>query len=282
VFGEARLGNVRDIDQVTRVVENITDSVARRPMAMIGLGRLKSADDYAFMHSFAVSALMVALSQTLGFDEKQIRNAGLAGLSHDVGKAQIPLETLNKPGPLDAKEWETMRSHLEGGHRILHDPPGVTATTLDAVLKHHEKVGGSGYSHDLYEDQIAELAKMCAVGDVYDPITSNRPHKSRWQPTVAIRNMTQWTDGHFEGSIFKAFVKTVGIYPVGSLVRFEPNRLAAAVEHDPKGTLSTHRKGLLLIALQHIHPRKLINLAKKDSGDCIIGFEGRKRMTSRA
>ena len=273
MFDEARLGGIRDLEQAGAVVENITESVTRHPVAMIGLARLKSADDYTFMHSVAVSALMVALARTLGFGEAQVRDAAMAGLLHDVGKAQIPLAILNKPGALDEKEWESMRSHPERGHRILQETRGASAESLDAVLHHHEKMDGTGYPHRLPGESIGQLARMAAVCDVYDAITSNRPYKSGWQPTVAIRKMTEWAGWHFDSAIFKAFVKTVGIYPVGSLVRLESRRLAVVMDHRPDNLLKpTVKVFFSLRANAYIAPI-VLDLASRHCKDRIVGVE---------
>ena len=272
MFDEARLGGLRATDQVKAVVDNIADSVARNPMAMIGLSRLKSADDYTFMHSMAVSAMMVALARTLGWEETRVRDAGMAGLLHDVGKAQIPVSILNKPGTLDDVEWKTMRSHSERGLAILSETRGVTPAALDAVMHHHEKIDGTGHPSRLTGDRISDLAKMAAVCDVYDAVTSERPYKCGWQPTAAIRKMTEWT-GHFDGAIFKAFVKTVGIYPVGALVRLKSQRLAVVVDHDPAQLLQpTVKVFFSLRSMVHIEP-VLVKLDKAREGDQILGFE---------
>jgi putative nucleotidyltransferase with HDIG domain len=273
MFGEARLGGVRDVGEAMAAVDNIAGSVARHPMAMIGLARLKSADDYTFMHSVAVSALMVALARTLGLAEDEVRVAGMAGLLHDVGKAQIPLDVLNKPGSLDDTEWSLMRSHPERGHRILQDSRGASGAVLDAVLHHHEKIDGTGYPHALPAGQIATLARMTAVCDVYDAVTSNRPYKAGWQPTVAIRKMKEWAGGHLDESLFKAFVKTMGIYPVGSLVRLQSNRLAVVIDHDPAQLLQpTVRAFFSLRSNMHIPPVD-IALGSKSAADRIVGIE---------
>ncbi len=271
MFSAARLGGIRDTDGAERMVDNIADSVARHPTAMIGLSRLKRADDYTFLHSVAVSALMVALARTLEFDEAQVRNAGMAGLMHDVGKAQVPLAILNKPGSLDDTEWTTMRQHPERGHAILSGAQGITPEALDAVLHHHEKIDGSGYPHKLAGDDISLLARMTAVCDVYDAVTSNRPYKDGWQPTAAIRKMTEWK-GHFDPRLFSAFVKTVGIYPVGSVVRLQSQRLAVVVDHDPSRLLQpTVKVFFSLRSKVHIVP-VLLHLDKA-TADRIVGFE---------
>jgi len=273
VFAEARIGRVRDTGQAAAVVDNIAESVARHPTAMIGLARLKNADDYSFMHSMSVAALMVALSRTLGFNEEQVRIAGMAGLLHDVGKAQIPLSILNKPGNLDDDEWKAMQSHPERGHSMLVETVGVTPQVLDAVLHHHEKVDGSGYPHRLRAEKISQLAKMSSVCDVYDAVTSDRPYKDGWQPTVALRKMTEWADGHFDDTIFKAFVKTVGIYPVGSLVRLQSQRLAVVVDQDPTHLLQPTVKAFFSLRSKMHIPPTLVHLGKASNNDRIVSHE---------
>ena len=271
VFGEARLGHVSSIEAARDVVENIADSVGRQPSALIGLARLKNADDYTFMHSMAASALMVALARALGRDDAAVREAGLAGLLHDVGKAQVPSAVLNKPDTLTEAEWQLMRSHPERGHAMLQQTPGVSADAQDAVLHHHEKIDGSGYPHKLAGTGISELARMTAICDVYDAVTSDRPYKPGWEPTVAVRKMAEW-NGHFDDKIFKCFIRTVGIYPLGSLVRLKSQRLAVVVDHDPTHLLQPIVKVFFsLKSKMHIEPA-LVNLDKSQS-DRIIGCE---------
>jgi len=210
----------------------------RNPGAIISLARLKERDDYTYMHSVAVCALMVSLSRQLGLDDAQTREAGLGGLVHDLGKSAIPLAILNKPGKLTDNEFAAVRNHPEAGHRLLIEGRGAGEIPLDICLHHHEKVDGTGYPHRLAGDDITHFAKMGAVCDVYDAITSDRPYKAGWDSAVAIRKMNEWSSGHFATEIFQAFVKTVGIYPIGSLVRLESGLLAVVVDVT-EGTLLT-------------------------------------------
>ncbi len=229
LFGEARMGNSVDAEQCLPLVEEIANSVSRNPSALISLARLKTKDDYTYMHSVAVCALMVSLGRQLGMNEDEMREAGMAGLLHDIGKMAMPLEILNKAGQLTDAEFQVIRSHPVRGYQILKDSGGVTPAALDVCLHHHEKVDGTGYPKRLKGDQISLLARMGAVCDVYDAITSTRPYKSAWDPAGSIQRMAQWT-GHFDPVVFKAFVMCVGIYPVGSLVRLESGRLAVVVD----------------------------------------------------
>ena len=228
------MGKAVDIGGAQKMVEEITDSVTRNPGALISLARLKTVDDYTYMHSVAVCAMMVALSKQLGQDVEHIRAAGMAGLMHDLGKAMMPMEVLNKPGKLTDAEFSIIKTHPVEGHRLLLASQSVGDVVLDVCLHHHEKTDGSGYPNGLKDSEISVFAKMGAVCDVYDAITSNRPYKVGWDPAESLRKMAEWSNGHFDGKIFQAFVKSLGIYPIGSLVRLTSGRLGVVIDQTGK------------------------------------------------
>lgn len=231
MFGEARMGQAIDVDNAALVVDEISESVARHPTALLSLARLKQADEYTYMHSVAVGALMVSLARQLKMDEQSVREAGLAGLLHDVGKISINEEVLNKPSSLTDEEFAQIRLHPQYGARILQRSHSMISTAVyNACLQHHEKIDGSGYPYRLKKEQISMLARMTTVCDVYDAVTSDRPYKKGWGPAEAIQRMAQW-QGHFDRYIFQAFVRTVGIYPIGSLVSLSSGRLAVVTDH---------------------------------------------------
>lgn len=234
MFQEARMGKAVDVGGAQKMVDEITDSVSRNPGALISLARLKTVDDYTYMHSVAVCAMMVALSKQLGQDADQTRLAGLAGLMHDLGKAMMPMEVLNKPGKLTDAEFSIIKTHPTEGYKLLLTGQNVDSVVLDVCLHHHEKTDGSGYPKGLKDAEISVFAKMGAVCDVYDAITSNRPYKVGWDPAESLRKMAEWSNGHFDGKIFQAFVKSLGIYPIGSLVRLTSGRLGVVVDQTGK------------------------------------------------
>jgi HD-GYP domain-containing protein (c-di-GMP phosphodiesterase class II) len=267
MFSDARMGKAVDTVHCLPLVNDITQSVSRNPGAIVSLARLKTSDDYTYMHSVAVCALMVALARQLNLNDDDTREAGLAGLVHDLGKAQMPLEVLNKPGALTPAEYAIMKGHPEAGHRMLVEGNGVGPIPLDVCLHHHEKINGKGYPHGLQGDAISLYAKMGAVCDVYDAITSNRPYKSGWDPAESIQKMAQWAkDGQFDERIFQAFVKSIGIYPTGSLVKLKSGRLGVVVEQGSQSLLSP-----IVRAFFSTKSNEPITPVLLDMGDATVG-----------
>jgi HD-GYP domain-containing protein (c-di-GMP phosphodiesterase class II) len=273
LYAEARMGRAIDVQACEPMVEQIVEAVSENSGALLNVLRIKHRDEYTYMHSVAVCALMVALSRTLGFNERQAHEAGLAGLLHDIGKAVVPLDILVKPARLTDEEFRKMRGHAAAGHALLRGARVENPMALDVCLNHHEKIDGSGYPRQLSGDEISLFAKMGSVCDVYDAVTSNRPYKAGWDPAEAVREMAQWK-GHFDPKVFQAFVKTVGIYPVGSLVRLQSQRLAMVV--------ALHRDDLLKPVVQPLYVittgRRVENAAWLDlrepgCGDSVVGVE---------
>lgn len=236
MFTDLRMGKVIQVQSVLPIVEEISASVSRNIHAFVSLARLKTIDDCTYMHSIAVCALMAALAKELGLSEAEIKQAALAGLMHDVGKASIPLEILNKPGALTEAEFEVVRQHPRLGHDMLMQANITDPVALDVCLHHHEKMDGSGYPKKFNANQISLFAKMGAICDVYDAVTSVRPYKNAWEPGIALKRMASW-EGHFDMVILKAFVKSLGIYPVGTVVILKSGRLAVVVRQNPASLL---------------------------------------------
>jgi len=270
MFQEARMGNAIEAEAAAPLVEEISNSVLRNQGALISLARLKTADDYTYMHSVAVCALMIALARKLGLDEEQTRDAGMAGLLHDLGKAFIPIEVLNKPGKLTNEEFKLVKTHPEKGYKLLLNGKGISEVTMDVCLHHHEKIDGSGYPKGLNSDSISLYAKMGAVCDVYDAITSNRPYKAGWDPAESIKRMAEWK-GHFDPSVLQAFVKSLGIYPIGSFVRLESGKLGVVVEQGEQSLLKPKIRVFFSTKSQAYIQPETIDLAR--SAEKIAGRE---------
>ncbi|WP_298210184.1 HD-GYP domain-containing protein [Acidovorax sp.] len=270
MFNEARMGRAVDSVVAQNLVTEISDSVTRNPSALISLARLKTADDYTYMHSVAVCALMVALAKQLRLDDEQTR---LAGLLHDLGKAAIPLAVLNKPGKLTDEEFTVVRSHPVAGYEMLKEGGNVPDAVLDACLHHHEKINGSGYPDKLQGDGISVIARMTAICDVYDAVTSDRPYKRGWDPSESLRRMAEWTSDHFDQRLFQAFVKSIGIYPVGSLVRLTSGRIGVVTEQAPKALTTPKVKVFYSTKSALRIPPDLVDLAAPGCTEKIVARE---------
>ncbi len=272
MFSDVRMGKAVSAEAVMPLVDDIAASIERNQSALISLARLKTQDDYTYMHSVAVCALMTALAKQLGLDDTSVKQAGLAGLLHDLGKAAIPLEILNKPGALTDEEFKLVKLHPEKGHALLIEAGITDEVTLDVCLHHHEKMDGSGYPHRLMGDKISLFAKMGAICDVYDAVTSNRPYKSGWEPGESLKKMASWK-GHFDLEILKAFVKSVGIYPIGSVVLLKSNRLGVVVDQSAKSLLTPIVKVFFSTKSASRIPIKIVDLSKPASNDEVIALD---------
>ncbi len=231
MFSEARLGKAVEASECVALVDDVVESINRHPDALLSLARLKNADEYTYMHSVAVCALMVALGRRLGLTDAQCHEAGMAGMLHDLGKAAMPQEILNKPGKLTPEEFAIIKQHPVRGYEMLTEVGTVSEGVLDVCRHHHERTDGTGYPDAQAGDMISLLAQMGAVCDVYDAVTSDRPYKAGWDPAYALGQMATWK-GHFEPRVFHSFVKSVGIYPTGSLVRMRSGRLAVVLDQN--------------------------------------------------
>lgn len=192
---------------------------------------------------------------------------------HDLGKAMMPIEVLNKPGKLTDHEFAIMKKHPVEGHRLLVEGNCQFPLVLDVCLHHHEKVDGTGYPDGLQDQQISLPAKMGAVCDVYDAITSNRPYKAGWDPAESVRKMSEWCKGHFDERIFQAFVRSIGIYPIGSLVKMASNRLAVVIEQSGDSLLTPVVKVFLAVKSRSYITPEVLDLSKPEAKDKIVSRE---------
>ncbi|WP_341707190.1 HD-GYP domain-containing protein [Halopseudomonas sp.] len=272
IFKDVRLGKAVETEGLQHLVNEMNLSLSRNPQALISVARIKSKDEYTYLHSVAVAALMVGMARLCDMSEEQVLEAGMAGLLHDMGKAVMPEAVLNKPGKLTDAEFAIMRSHPVEGHKLLLDWDGVPEAVLDVCLHHHEKMDGTGYPERLGGEGISQLARMGAICDVYDAITSNRPYKAGWDPAESLSRMASW-QGHFDPVLFKLFVRMLGIYPVGSLVRLQSERLGVVIEQSGNSLLTPKVSVFYSARLKQALPITVIDLADEQETYRIISRE---------
>ena len=237
LFDKARLGQALPVGEMAGLVDDIYQSVSRNSGALLSLVRLKDKDSYTYLHCVSVCALMMALGKQMGLESGTLKSLGIAGLLHDIGKAAVPQEVLNKPGRLTDAEFDIMRTHSLKGWEMLRDAYDADEIALDVCRHHHERIDGAGYPDGLSADSLTMHARMGAVCDIYDAITSDRCYKKAWSPVEALRKMAEWQHGHLDEKIFQCFIKTVGIYPVGTLLKLKSGRLAVVTDQTERSLL---------------------------------------------
>ena len=232
LFEDARLGNAVKSRKMAPLVDRISKSVSINPAIILNMARLKTKDEYTYLHSVSVCALMINFARKLRLPEAQIHDIGMAGLLHDVGKTSIPDTILLKPGKLDEAEWTMVRNHPQRGHDILSASEGISDIALEVCLRHHEKMDGTGYPGNIAADNLSLITRMSSICDVYDAITSQRSYNTPLSASQALAKMQTWS-GHFDKLIFRDFVESLGILPTGTLVRMNQNELAIVIGESP-------------------------------------------------
>jgi len=262
VLDDIRLGQKIQIDRVEPLVDNMVESVFRHQDALLPMARLKNIDDYTFEHSVGVAALLIAFGRTLKLSKETIREIALGGLLHDIGKAHVPEAILNKPGKLTDDEFAKMQSHVNASLHLLQGVPGISEVTRQVVAQHHERIDGSGYPNRLSGKEISQYGQMAAIVDVYDAITSDKVYCRGMPPTQALKKLLEWSKHHFDPQLVQSFIRAIGIYPTGTLVRLESNRMGVVVEQNENNLLEPVVRIFYHAGQQHYVPPELVDLSK--------------------
>lgn len=228
-FGHLRYGAPAGLELLEPTVEQLVGSVRRQPDALIPMTRDKSADDYACEHSVASAALMTAFGARLELPPEVLRDLALGALLQDVGMVTIPEHLLGKSGRLTEVEYALVTAHVHRGSELLDDVAALPLASREVIIHHHERLDGSGYPKRLTGDAISLHGQMAAIVDVYDALISQRPHHAALIPTLALQKLYEWSAHHFSRQLVLQFIRTVGIYPVGSLVRMKSGYLGVVV-----------------------------------------------------
>ncbi len=221
--------NAKSIKQLSSIVDNLVIELLNKKDLSYNVIDFKNYDTYTFQHCLNVATLSISTGISMGFSELHLHELGMSGLLHDIGKMLIPIEILNKPAELTDEEYEIIKDHPENAVNQLRNL--VSNNVLRSIEGHHEKLDGTGYPHNRKANNIHNYAKILAVCDVYDALTSDRPYRKPSFPNEVIEYIMGCADTHFDYEILKHFIKIIVAYPIGSFVKLSDKRLAVVVKN---------------------------------------------------
>ena len=225
------------IEETHNIAKELTDAIFENSAVAVDISMLKVSDEYTFKHSVDVATMSMIIAKKYGLDKEQVKEIGVAGLLHDVGKSKIPPEILNKPGRLNDREFQLMKHHSLYGYNILKEKEaGFSKGILAGVLQHHEKINGKGYPMSVDDSQIHLYAKLIACADIFDALVTDRPYKEAFPKREAVEMIMSMT-GELDIKAIEAFLGAVILYPVDSIITLSDGRQAKVVSNDPKYVL---------------------------------------------
>lgn len=261
MLAEAKMGKIIDTTTAKILVAELANNIVENLDASMWLTQLKNKDEYTAIHSLNVCVLSLTFGRSLGLKGEELNELGLGALLHDIGKMRVPIKVLNKPGKLTTDEFEIMKAHPGMGYELLRSDSNISKEVLTIVRNHHERLNGQGYPDKLAEKDISYYTKIVSITDVYDAITSDRVYHDGMTPHEALKKLYEWMPNNFDSELMQAFIRTIGIYPVGSVVELQTGHIGLVVKLSENHRL---KPVVMLIMDRHkqFYPRrKLVNLA---------------------
>ena len=260
-----RRGSALRLSTLSELVPSMVESVVRNPGASIWLAQLKNKDSYTYRHCLSVVVWCTVVGRQLGLPKKELQLLATGGMMMDIGKLKLPEQLLNKTGKLTEREFSLMKRHIDISLMMARDSGvPVPNAVLDMIRYHHERWDGTGYPKGLAGDKIPLYARIGAIADCYDAITSPRAYAKPVPHIVAMKNMYKWRGTAFQAELVDAFIQSVGIYPVGTIVELTSGEVGIVTKENPGRRL---RPQLLIVMnkdKQMMDAYRKVNMAEDD------------------
>ena len=221
-----------DLRQAKRLVQPVVDSIMHHEYSVVGLTALRDHDEYTYAHCVNVSVLSIGIGQALGLPRQVLADLGVAALLHDIGKIAVPGDVLRKPAKLTTEEWQMVRRHPLEGVKMICRMPGLNPLTLDAMrvcLEHHMNYDRTGYPDVDHDWGQATLSRIVAVADCFDAITAHRAYSRPQSPFEGLQYLLGPSRVSFDPAALWALVRTVGLYPAGSVMVTDSGHVVLAL-----------------------------------------------------
>jgi len=263
---QAKLGKVADVGPLQQLVSGLLDVLFSDPAAVLGLSAIKNHDHYTLNHSINVSVLAISLGKSLGLDAETLKSLGLCALLYDLGKVRIAEEILTKQGPLTAEEWTTIKTHPAEGADLLKHIQLVDQMPMIVAYEHHQREDLLGYPRSQAGESQHLFSKIVAICDAYDAMTTSRPFRAQIRPDKALAMLMQGRDRAYDGSLTKAFVAMLGIYPMSAVVTLSDESTAVVFRVNEDDLLRPRVKRLIDPAGRWLAEPELVDLRLIDPG----------------
>ena len=255
-------GETVEVAPLELMADDLIDSIFKNSDALIYLSKIRDKDTYLMEHSLNVGMLLANFGRYLHLPKQMIKELLVGGLLHDTGKIMIPDEILHKPGKLTVDEFEIMKKHVEYSIPLLKQAEGLTAIMRMVAETHHERFDGQGYPRKHKADTMHLIAKMSSIVDVFDALTADRCYKKGMVATQAFRILLQGIGSQFDGDLVNKFIKCMGIYPAGTLVKLKSGKLALVIKNKETMPLQPVVKIIYSLVGDYYLEAKLVDLTK--------------------
>ena len=266
IVTDTKLGRKVQFGDTVETVGSMVDSALRNHHTLLCLLKLNDYDEYTYVHCINVAAIAVIYGEYLGMTREELVVLGAAGMMHDLGKTAVPDSIINKRGRLTEAEFKEIMRHPRYGYDMLARDPAVPQEALDAVLHHHERGNGRGYPSGLKKSETSAMGRIIALADVYDALTSDRSYKDAILPNKALAIMYGMREHDFDPLEVQLFIKCLGIYPSGSLVKLNTGDYGVVFETNPLKPLAPKVKVILNEHLRPVQP-SMLDLAGEQALD---------------
>ncbi len=260
-------GRSIDLEDTSQAAEALIDSIFRNEHALSFVAQMKSKDEYLYQHGVNCATLMTLFGKHIGIARDTINKLAVGALLADVGKIHIPNDLISKPEPLNDADYEIVKQHVDYSWEIASSMSEINNESLDVIAQHHERLDGSGYPKGLRGEEISLFGRMMAIVDTYEAMTSNRPHKDSVTALTAYSIMKKGNPGAYDNDLLNQFIRCIGVYPVGTLVKLRSGKLGIVLKPSQNSPLKPVVNIFYNARTGHYQEQKIIDLARYDGDE---------------
>lgn len=268
IMTDLRFGKELKMDVVKETVSGLLDSVSKNPHALLSLTLIKDYDNYTYQHSVNVCIFATTFAQKLFHKKDVVLRISEGALLHDLGKVKIPSHIINKKSRLTNEEFDIIKKHPVYGEMLLKKQNIFDPIITEITRHHHEDYNGNGYPDKLKGKEINKYAAIVSISDFYDALTTKRSYKPAIPPQQAISILYRQAGQKFDFRLVNHFIKTIGIYPIGSRIKLASGKIAVVVGFDETELLYPLVKIIIDEQGNKVSSSKVISLV--DSDDTIL------------